>query len=45
MAFNECIYLKTIYNYSDLELVIGSIDNGYIAYYAENIYTESNHKY
>ena len=39
-AFNICTNLKTIYNLSDLELSIGSTDNGYIAYYAKYIHTE-----
>ncbi len=38
-AFNGCTNLKTVYNLSDLELTIGSTDYGYVAYYAEVIYT------
>lgn len=39
-AFMECINLKTIYNYSKLEITKKSYKNGAIGYYAENIYTK-----
>ncbi len=39
-AFNGCSKLFLIYNLSDLELTIGSTDNGYVAYYAKYIHNE-----
>ena len=36
-AFDGCEELKTVINYSDLFLTKGSIDHGYVAYYAENV--------
>lgn len=38
-AFKECYKLVEIYNKSALELEIGSQDNGYVAFYAKEIYT------
>ena len=38
-AFQACDSLKTIYNYSNLVLEAKSMNNGYVAYNAENIYT------
>ena len=38
-AFVNCDNLKKVYNLSNLELTIGSTDYGYVAYYAEEIYT------
>lgn len=40
-AFESCTNLKTVYNRSTLEFTKGSTNNGYVAYYAENIYTNS----
>nr|MCR5350256.1 leucine-rich repeat domain-containing protein [Acholeplasmatales bacterium] len=37
-AFYGCSNLKTVYNLSNLLLTIGQTDNGYVAYYADNIY-------
>ncbi len=36
-AFDGCEELKTVINYSGLLLTKGSIDHGYVAYYAENV--------
>lgn len=41
-AFNNCYKLVEICNDSDLELTIGATANGYIAYYAKNIYTSTS---
>ena len=38
-AFYECNKLIEVYNKSDLNIVAGSKGNGYIGYYAQNIYT------
>ena len=38
-AFNGCTNLATIYNASSLSLTIGATSNGYVAYYATNVYT------
>ena len=38
-AFNGCHKLIEVYNKSKLEITAGSRDNGYIGYYAQNIYT------
>ena len=38
-AFNGCTSLATIYNASSLSLTIGTTSNGYVAYYATDIYT------
>ena len=40
-AFSGCQNLKTVYNYSLLEIVKGSSDNGYVAYYAEEVINAS----
>ncbi len=40
-AFYGCTKLVEVYNKSSLPLTIGSINNGYVAYYAANIYTEN----
>ena len=37
-AFYNCKNLKTVYNYSSLNIVKGSITNGYVACYADNVY-------
>lgn len=39
-AFNGCNSLIEVYNKSSLDIVAGSIDNGYVGYYAKNIYTD-----
>ncbi len=38
-AFVNCEKLIEVYNKSLLTITLGSIDNGYIAYYAKNVYT------
>ena len=39
-AFYECDMLIEVYNKSSLDITAGSSDNGYVAYYAKNVYTE-----
>ena len=39
-AFYNCSRLVEIYNKSSLKIIKGYRDNGYIAYYAKNVYTE-----
>ena len=39
-AFNRCYKLVEVYNKSSLSITAGSEENGYVAYYAKNIYTE-----
>ena len=39
-AFDECYKLIEVYNKSDLNITAGSEDNGYVGYYAKNVYTE-----
>lgn len=39
-AFNGCEKLVEVHNKSSLPLTLGSSDNGYIAYYAKNVYSE-----
>ena len=39
-AFQGCNRLVDVYNRSALELTKGSTDNGYVAFYAENIFVE-----
>ena len=41
-AFSRCYKLAEIYNLSEIELEIGSDDNGGIAYYADTISTDTN---
>ena len=36
-AFQGCSNLKTVYNYSSLNLTKGSTDYGYVAYYADEV--------
>ncbi len=38
LAFEGCIYLKTVYNYSSLNITKGATTHGGVAYYAENVY-------
>lgn len=38
-AFYNCNKLTEVYNKSSLTITAGSSDNGYLAYYAKNIYT------
>ncbi len=40
LAFHGCVGLVDVYNRSALELTKGSTDNGYVAFYAENIFVE-----
>ena len=46
-AFKNCKNLSVIYNLSNINLKLGSKDNGYVAYYASYIFNtdESNIKY
>lgn len=39
-VFGDCEKLVEIYNRSDVELTIGDEDNGMVAYYAKNVYTD-----
>ena len=39
-AFYNCYKLVEVYNQSALSLIIGSTGNGYVAYYAKNVYTQ-----
>ena len=39
-TFYNCENLKTVINMSDLNIVAGSIEHGYIAYYADKVYNE-----
>jgi len=39
-AFTGCYRLVEVYNKSNLQITTGSYDNGYVGYYAKNIYTE-----
>ncbi|MGN0760375.1 MAG: leucine-rich repeat domain-containing protein, partial [Christensenellales bacterium] len=39
-AFAACYSLIEVYNKSSLNIVAGSKDNGYIGYYAKNVYSE-----
>ena len=39
-AFYSCYKLVEVYNKSKLNIVAGSSGNGYVAYYAKNVYTE-----
>lgn len=41
-AFKGCTGLKTVINFSNLTFSKGSSNNGYIAYYATNVYNVSN---
>ena len=41
-AFNGCKGLKTIYNFSNLTFSKGSSYNGYVAYYADDVYNAPN---
>lgn len=38
-AFKECYKLVEVYNKSTLSITAGSSGNGYVAYYAKNVYT------
>lgn len=38
-AFYDCYRLVEIYNKSSIEIVEGSYSNGYVGYYAKNVYT------
>ena len=39
-AFEDCNKLIEVYNKSSLNITAGSKENGYVAYYAKNVYTE-----
>ena len=39
-AFDGCNKLVEVYNKSSLDITAGSSGNGYVAYYAKNVYTE-----
>ena len=39
-AFYGCYKLIEVYNKSSLNIIVGSEDNGYVACYAKNVYTE-----
>lgn len=41
-AFTGCDKLIEVYNLSSLEIVAGSTNYGYVAYYAKNVYTATN---
>lgn len=41
-AFEWCYRLVEIYNKSSIDIVAGSDGNGYVGYYAKNVYTSSN---
>jgi hypothetical protein len=42
-AFKDCEKLKTVYDLSNsINVQKGSMENGYIGYYAENVYTTLN---
>ena len=44
-AFKNCYRLVEVYNKSSLSITAGSSDNGYVAYYAKNVYkTEGGSK-
>ena len=38
-AFYNCYNLIEVYNKSTLSITLGSLSNGYVAYYAKNVYT------
>ncbi len=40
-AFYGCYKLVEVYNLSSLNITIGSDDNGYVAYYAKDVYTDT----
>ena len=41
-AFYDCYKLIEVYNLSDLDITVGSSLNGYVGYYAKNVYTETS---
>ena len=41
-AFYGCYKLVEVYNKSNLSIVAGSSDNGYVAYYAKNVYKQES---
>ena len=43
-AFSGCCKLYEVYNKSDLTITAGSSDNGRVAYYAKNVYSEGESK-
>jgi len=36
-AFQNCINLKTVHNYSNIKIFKGDTNNGYVGYYATSI--------
>ena len=44
-AFKDSTNLATVYNASNLTLTQGSTDNGYVAYYATNVYNKGDLMY
>ncbi len=42
VAFSGCYKLVEVYNKSSLDITAGSSGNGYIGYYAKNVYTKEN---
>ena len=41
-AFYECYKLIEVYNKSNVAISAGKTDNGYVAYYAKNVYRQAN---
>ena len=41
-AFYDCIRMAEVYNLSSLNITKGSDDNGYVGYYALDVYTDKN---
>ena len=41
-GFGQCFALIEVFNKSALDIVVGSEEHGHIAYYARNVYTETN---
>ena len=41
-AFYNCVNIEYVYNYSDLQLVAGSEDYGYVAYYAQIVWNKDD---
>ena len=41
-AFNGCTGIETVINFSNIKLFKGSTGNGYVTYYADNVYNAPN---
>ena len=41
-AFYDCVNLKTVINFSGLSISKSTLDNGYVAYYADNVINAPN---